>query len=109
MGGFETSRLEIELAERMADKIDLRKVMHYSSYYSGARAAILFLRDVYQIRIPSQEKIYDEALFKLVTASLDNTRQFMDKQQIGYRNHERNNRGKLVKCEAYFMKYGTKD
>ena len=109
MGGFETSRLEIELAERMADKIDLRKVMNYSAYYRGARAAILFLRDVYQIRIPSQEKIYDEALFKLVTASLDNTRQFMDKQQIGYRNHERNKRGKLVKCEAYFMKYGTKD
>lgn len=109
MGRIETSGLEIELAERMADKLSLQKVMYYAAYYSGARAAILLLRDVYQIRIPSQEKIYDEALFKLITASLDSTRRFIDKQQICYRNHERNKRGKLVKCEAYFVGHGKTD
>lgn len=106
MGRIETNNPESELAERMADKVSLQKVMHYAAYYSGARAAIRTLIESYQLRLQGQEKIYDEAMFKLITASLDNTRRFMDKQLIGYRNHERNKRGKLVKCEAYFMEYG---
>lgn len=106
MGRIETNCPEIELAERMADKVSLQKVMHYAAYYSGARAAILKLVDEQQVRIPDQEKVYDNAFFKLITTSLDNTRRFMDGQQIRYRNHERNKRGKLVKCEAYFVEYG---
>jgi hypothetical protein len=90
----------------MQGKLNLRNVMNCSAYYRGARAAILKLVNEYQVRIPEQEKVYDNAFFKLITASLDNTRRFIDGQQIRYRNHERNKRGKLVKCEAYFVEYG---
>ena len=51
----------------------------------------------------NDEDVYLKAELELIEASLENAEKFLSGSPIGYRNHERNKRGKLVKCEAYFM------
>lgn len=48
-------------------------------------------------------KVYHEAIVRLILSSLDNTQKFMMRKQIGYMNHQRDKKGKLVRCDAYFI------
>ena len=48
-------------------------------------------------------KVYHDAIVRLILDNLDNTQKFLMKKPIGYRNHVRDKKGKLISCEAYFM------
>ena len=48
-------------------------------------------------------KVYHDAIVRLILDNLDNTQKFLMKKPIGYRNHVRDKKGKLIRCEAYFM------
>lgn len=48
-------------------------------------------------------KVYHEAIVRLILDNLDNTQKFLMKNPIGYRNHVRDKKGKLISCEAYFV------
>ena len=48
-------------------------------------------------------KVYHDAIVRLILDSLDNTQKFLMKNNIGYRNHVRDKKGKLISCEAYFV------
>ena len=48
-------------------------------------------------------KVYHDAIVRLILDNLDNTQKFLMKNPIGYRNHVRDKKGKLISCEAYFM------
>ena len=48
-------------------------------------------------------KVYHDAIVRLILDNLDNTQKFLMKNPIGYRNHVRDKKGKLVSCEAYFL------
>ena len=48
-------------------------------------------------------KVYHDAIVRLILENLDNTQKFLMKNPIGYRNHVRDKKGKLVSCEAYFV------
>lgn len=48
-------------------------------------------------------KVYTNAIMDLVLSSLDNTHKYLSGYNIGYRNHQHDKKGKLVKCEAYFL------
>ena len=48
-------------------------------------------------------KVYHDAIVRLILDNLDNTQKFLMKKPIGYRNHIRDKKGKLVSCEAYFV------
>ena len=83
----------------------------WSERMNGARMMLSYLRDQMQrgARIdldptPKGEgKIYTEAIFRLALSNPDNTEKFMAGCEIGYRNHERDKKGKLIKAEAYFL------
>ena len=48
-------------------------------------------------------KVYHDAIVRLILDNLYNTQKFLMKKPIGYRNHVRDKKGKLVSCEAYFV------
>ena len=48
-------------------------------------------------------KVYHDAIVRLILDNLDNTQKFLMKNNIGYRNHVRDKKGKLISCEAYFV------
>ena len=48
-------------------------------------------------------KVYHDAIVRLILDNIDNTQKFLMKNPIGYRNHVRDKKGKLVSCEAYFV------
>ena len=89
----------------------MENLHEWSERMAGARRILCLLRDQMQrgwIRIdldPSPKgegKIYTEAIFALALSSPDNTDRYMAGCEIGYRNHERDKKGKLIKVEAYF-------
>ena len=49
-------------------------------------------------------KVYHDAIVRLILDNLDNTQKFLMKKPIGFRNHVRDKKGKLISCEAYFVR-----
>ena len=49
-----------------------------------------------------EEWVYLEAEWRLFMSSKRNCQLFLDGTEIRYRNHERDKKGKLIRCEAYF-------
>ena len=48
--------------------------------------------------------VYHDAIVRLILDNIDNTQKFLMKNPIGYINHVRDKKGKLISCEAYFVK-----
>lgn len=73
----------------------------------GARQMLLRLLDVYRI-LPKEKRDKDDAIYTkaemdLILSSKDATRHFLcGDLRIHYRGHVRDNKGRLVKVEAYF-------
>ena len=104
---------EIRLALASEPVVDLRRVQIYSAYYNGARKAFLMmagegsvLRQIYG-RNKAESDIYRKAIFDLITEDLRKTELFMSGADIGFCNHEKDKKGKLKKCDAYFFEEYT--
>ena len=99
-------RNEDERAKRFAIenevKIDLHKMVYYAAYYQGALIAAKELMGYAKWNAKGDDRVYRDAELALITQSKRTMELFMDGTQIRYRNHERDKKGKLVKCEAYF-------
>lgn len=99
-------RNEDERAKRFAIenevKIDLHKMVYYAAYYQGALMAAKELMGYAKWNAKGDDRVYRDAELALITQSKRTMELFMDGTQIRYRNHERDKKGKLVKCEAYF-------
>lgn len=48
--------------------------------------------------------VYHDAIVRLILDNFDNTQKFLMKNPIGFRNHVRDKKGKLISCEAYFVR-----
>jgi len=78
-----------------------------SYYISGARQMLLRLLDNFNIgameKCDKNDAVYVKAELDMILSSTDNTRQFLyGDQDIHFRNHESDKRGRLVSVEAYF-------
>ena len=97
---------EDERAKRFAIenevKIDLHNMIFYAAYYQGALMAAKELMPYAKWNAKGDDRVYRDAELALITQSKRTMELFMDNTQILYRNHEREKKGKLVKCEAYF-------
>ena len=83
-------------------KIDLHKMVYYAAYYQGALMAAKELMGYAKWNAKGDDRVYRDAELALITQSKRTMELFMDGTPIRYRNHERDKKGKLVKCEAYF-------
>lgn len=97
--------LERRLAAETDIKINLQKLVYYGAYFQGAFvAAEKFIPYVMQ-NYRGDEKVYIKAELDLITSSKRNMQLWLDDTPIRYRNWERDKKGKLIKCEAYFVEY----
>lgn len=51
----------------------------------------------------SEDSVYTKAIFTLLASDLKNVQEYLLGANIGFRNHVRDKKGKLVNCEAYFV------
>lgn len=85
-------------------KIDLHKMVFYAAYYQGALMAARSVMSYALQNAKGEDIVYRDAELALITQSKRTMELFMDGTQIRYRNHERDKKGRLIKCEAYFYK-----
>ena len=95
--------LERRLSVKQPIKVNLQKIVHYSAYYQGIRQGLITAQGIIETSVKGEDKIYLEAEFKLYTSSLRNVQLLKDGTEVRFRNHERNKKGKLIRCEAYFV------
>ena len=94
---------ELRLAMIHQPKVNLQNIMYYSAYMQGARMAVVRFGEMYMPKSKSEEAVYSRAVFKLITSNIRYTALFLAGcHDICYRNHKRDNRGKLESVEAFF-------
>ena len=95
------------LARRMAVekdiKINLQNLIYYGAYYMGALQAAQNITEalLQGVKPKGEDWIYKKAEWDLITASKRNMQLYLDGTPMRYRNHKRNNKGKLVSCECF--------
>lgn len=97
----------------MEPKLNLRNVQIYSAYYSGARKAFLMMSEEDSVlkrsygKSKQESEAYRKAIFDLITYDKKKTELFMSGADIGFCNHEKDKKGKVKKCDAYFFEEYT--
>lgn len=84
----------------------LKSLYLTNMYIQGARAMLLRLIDDDLIHAPRRDKdgeVYAKATIDMVLKSIDNMILYLYENEYRYRNHEHDKKGKVVKCEAYFI------
>lgn len=103
-----------EIKRHQEEDRQLRKLPIWSWYIDGARTMLRLLRDNLLCDEPKPKgygkdkdhQIYQKAILDLIIDSMDNVDRFLsqDYDEIRFTDHERDKKGKLVKCRAYFAK-----
>ena len=74
----------------------------------GAREILVKLYEDDKMILPvgvkrSEDIVYTKAIMNLLTSDLRNVYEYLLGTNIGFRNHVRDKKGKLMSCEAYFV------
>ena len=74
----------------------------------GAREMLVKLYENENMILPlgvkrSEERVYTKAIVSLLASDLKNIQEYLLGTNIGFRNHVRDKKGKLISCEAYFV------
>lgn len=74
----------------------------------GAREMLIKLYENDNMILPigvnrSEDRVYTKAIVNLLAIDLRNIQEYFLGTNIGFRNHVRDKKGKLLNCEAYFV------
>lgn len=80
----------------------------WSERMQGAREMLIKLYEDDKMILPlglkrSEDMVYTKAIVALLASDLINVQEYLLGTNIGFRNHVRDKKGKLVSCEAYFV------
>lgn len=80
----------------------------WSNRMQGAREMLIKLYENDKMILPlavkrSEDRVYTKAIVNLLASDLKNVQEYFLGTNIGYRNHVRDKKGKLISCEAYFI------
>ena len=80
----------------------------WSDRMQGAREMLIKLYENDNMILPigvkrSEDRVYTKAIVNLLASDLNNVQEYLLGTNIGFRNHIRDKKGKLVNCEAYFV------
>ena len=80
----------------------------WSERMQGAREMLVKLYEDDKMLLPlgvkrSEDIVYTKAIVNLLASDLRNVHEYFLGTNIGFRNHVRDKKGKLVSCEAYFI------
>lgn len=103
-----------EIRRHQEEERQLRRLPIWSWYMKGARDMLLKLRDSYlteephprtEGKVTKEDRIINKACIDLILSSKDNAYRFLTEEyEIHLTDHERDKKGKLVKCRAYFAR-----
>ena len=84
------------------------KLHEWSERMQGAREMLIKLYEYDNMILPlgvkrSEDRVYTKAIVNLLSSDLKNIQEYLLGTNIGFRNHIRDKKGKLISCEAYFM------
>ena len=80
----------------------------WSERMQGAREMLVKLYEEDKMILPvgvkrSEDMVYTKAIVNLLASDLMYVQEYLLGTNIGFRNHLRDKKGKLVSCEAYFV------
>lgn len=80
----------------------------WSERMQGAREMLIKLYEDDKMILPlglkrSEDRVYTKAIVNLLASDLKNVQEYLLGTNIGFINHVRDKKGKLVSCEAYFI------
>ena len=81
----------------------------WSNRMQGAREMLIKLYEENMMILPvgvkrSEDRVYTKAIVTLLISDLRNVQEYLLGTNIGFRNHVRDKKGKLISCEAHFIK-----
>ena len=90
------------------NKSGFENLHEWSNRMQGAREMLIKLYEDDKMILSlgvkrSEERVYTKAIVNLLASDLKNVQEYLLGTNIGYRNHVRDKKGKLVSCEAYFV------
>lgn len=80
----------------------------WSERMQGAREMLIKLYENDKMILPlglkrSEDRVYTKAIVNLLISDLRNVHEYLLGTNIGFRNHVRDKKSKLIRCEAYFV------
>ena len=94
--------------EKKENNNGIENLHEWSNRMQGAREMLIKLYEDDKMILPlgvkhSEHKVYTKAIVNLLASDLRNVQEYLIGTNIGFRNHVRDKKGKLVSCEAYFV------
>ena len=86
----------------------MENLHEWSERMQGAREMLIKLYEDDKMILPlgvkrSEDIVYTKAIVNLLAIDLRNVQEYLLGTNIGFRNHVRDKKGKLMSCEAYFV------
>ena len=79
----------------------------WSERMQGAREMLIKLYEddkmILSVGVKREDRVYTKAIVNLLASDLRYVQEYLLGTNIGFRNHVRDKKGKLVSCEAYFV------
>ena len=96
------------IMENKENNYGFENLHEWSWKMQGAREMLIKLYEDDKMILPVgvkryEEMVYTKAIVNLLISDLRNVQEYLIGTNIGYRNHVRDKKGKLVSCEAYFV------
>ena len=89
-------------------KLNRQSVAYYGAYYLGAIQAVQkVISELTTNKPKGDDWLYLEALWKCITKDKRHMQMYLDGDEMRYRNHQRDKRGKLKSVECYFVERMT--
>jgi hypothetical protein len=89
-------------------KLNRQSVAYYGAYYLGAIQAVKkVVGELTTNRPKGDDWVYLKAFWDFITKNKRNMQMFLDGDEMRYRNHQHDKRGKLKSVECYFVERRT--
>ena len=94
--------------EKKENNNGFENLHEWSNRMQGAREMLIKLYEDDNMILPlglkrSEDMVYTKAIVNLLISDLRNVQEYLIGTNIGFRNHVRDKKGKLISCEAYFV------
>ena len=95
--------------EKKENNNGIENLHEWSNRMQGAREMLIKLYEDDKMIFPlgvkrSEDRVYTKAIVNLLISDLSNVQEYLIGTNIVFRNHVRDKNGKLISCEAYFMR-----
>ena len=96
------------IIEKKDNNSGFENLHEWSDRMQGAREMLIKLYENDNMILPigvkrSEDRVYTKAIVNLLAIDLRNIQEYFLGKNIGFRNHIRDKKGKLLSCEAYFV------